>query len=328
MKPTMAIKPLVFALAAVMAVAAQAGQGNDSKNHGHDHDNDPSPLLSLLVNAGSAATVMDAQNSHNNVVLNQGTQNNASVNASGSNTNGNLGINVAGGDANQQDNAAAIATADESFIFGSAISATSATQTNTSNTVGNYSTTANASLNNSANTSSGNIGVNVTAGDYNQQKNNLAIAVSGGRVASASASANQTSSATTVGNYATQTYKTDTLKATVDIKGTYKGSGKGTVDDNDNHGGWGGNSYGSRGHDDHNDKNKLAFTESGTVDLSGVVTYQVMTPSGWANPVINNASMNNSLNGVSGNVGANVAAGIGNQQSNSLSIAAGCKACM
>lgn len=329
MKPTMAIKPLVFALAAVMAVAAHAGQGNDGRNHGHDHDNDPSPLLSLLVNAGSAATVMDAQSSHNNTVLNQGTQNNASVNSSGSNANGNIGINVAGGDANQQDNAAAIATADESFIFGSAISATSATQTNASNAVGNYSTAANAQLNNSANTSSGNIGVNVTAGDYNQQKNNLAIAVSGGRVASASASANQTSSGTTVGNYATQTYKTDTLKATVDVKGSYKGTGKGTVDDNDHgHGGWG-NSYGSRGDgNNHNDPSKLAFTESGTVELSGVATYQVLTPTGWANPVTNNASVSNSLNNVSGNVGANVAAGIGNQQSNSLSIAAGCKACM
>ena len=330
MKPTMAIKPLVFALAAVMAVAAHASEsgGNNDKNHGHDHDHDPSPLLSLLVNAGAAASVMDTQTSHNNTVLNQGTQNQASVNSSGSNANGNLGINVAGGDANQQDNAAAIATADESFIFGSAVSATSATQSNYGNAVGNYSTTANASLNNSANSSSGNIGVNVTAGDYNQQKNNLAIAVSGGRVASASAAANQTSNNTTVGNYATQTYKTDTLKLTVDLKGHYQGKGQGFVEDKDSHN-WG-NSYGSREDDrnNHTQKDPLSFTESGTVDLSGVVTYQVMTPSGWANPVTNNAQMNNSLNNVSGNVGANVAAGIGNQQSNSLSIAAGCKACL
>lgn len=316
MKSTMALKPLAFALASILAVATQAAEHGSNDHNGNS--NDPSPLLSLLVNAGSAATVMDSQNSHNNTVLNQGTQNNATVDSSGSNANGNLGINVAGGDANQQDNAAAIATADESFIFGSAISATSATQTNTSNAVGNYSTHSSASLTNSANSSSGNVGVNVTSGDFNQQKNNLAIAVSGGRVASASASANQTSSGTAVGNYATQTYDKVTLKDTVDVKGSYKGTGEGTVANNENHG-WG---------NDRSNKDKLAFTESGTVELSGVATYQVLTPSGWANPVINSASLSNSLNGVSGNVGANVSAGIGNQQSNSLSIAAGCKTCM
>ncbi|MGC1330666.1 MAG: heme utilization protein, partial [Pseudomonas sp.] len=67
----------------------------------------------------------------------------------------------------------------------------------------------------------------------------------------------------------------------------------------------------------------LQFKESGSFELGGVASYQVLTPSGWANPVTNTASLNNSLNGVSGNVGANVASGIGNQQSNSLSIAAG-----
>jgi len=332
MKPTMAIKPLVFALAAIMAVAAQAdGRGGNNHNNNHNnHDNDPSPLLSLLVNAGSAATVMDSQNSHNNTVLNQGTQNNAQVQDSATGSNGNLGVNVAGGDANQQDNAAAIATADESFIFGSAISASSATQMNNNNAVANYSTRANANLTNSGNNSSGNIGINVTAGDYNQQKNNLAIAVSGGRVASASASANQTSNNTTVGNFATQTYEKTTLRATIDVEGSYRGHGQGYVESNDDHhsgNGWGNDNRNS-GNNNHNDRDKLSFTESGTVELSGVATYQVLTPTGWANPVTNNATMSNSLNNVSGNVGANVSAGIGNQQSNSLSIAAGCKACM
>ena len=325
MKPTMAIKPLVFALAAIMAVAAQAdGRGGNNNNHNGHENNDPSPLLGLLVNAGSAATVMDSQNSYGNTVLNQGTRNSATVDSSGSNANGNLGINVAGGDANQQDNAAAIATADENFIFGSAISASSATQTNSGNTAANYSTRTTTTLSNSANGSSGNIGINVTSGDYNQQKNNLAIAVSGGRVATASASANQTSNGTSVNNYADRSYEKTTLKATVDVTGSYKGKGEGYVYDNDSHGGgWGNND--SR---NNNDKNKLAFTESGTVELSGVATYQVLTPTGWANPVTNSATLSNSLNNVSGNVGANVSAGIGNQQSNSLSIAAGCKACM
>ncbi|NNG61279.1 heme utilization protein, partial [Pseudomonas fragi] len=68
--------------------------------------------------------------------------------------------------------------------------------------------------------------------------------------------------------------------------------------------------------------------EEGTFSLSGVATYQVLTPSGWTSPTINHASMTNSMNNFSGNGGANVSSGVGNQQSNSLSIAAGCRACM
>ncbi|MEB0094511.1 heme utilization protein, partial [Pseudomonas sp. CCI4.2] len=111
-------------------------------------------------------------------------------------------------------------------------------------------------------------------GDYNQQKNNLAIAVSGGRVASASASATQTSSPTYVGNNPTQTFDKFTLKDTVDVTCTYLCKGEGTVANNEL-GGWGG---------ERSTKDKLAFTDSGTVELSGVATYQVLTPSGWANP--------------------------------------------
>jgi hypothetical protein len=58
------------------------------------------------------------------------------------------------------------------------------------------------------------------------------------------------------------------------------------------------------------------------------VSWQVLTPTGWANPVTNTANLNGSVNGGSGNLGVNVAAGVGNQQSNSLSIASGCKTCL
>jgi hypothetical protein len=74
---------------------------------------------------------------------------------------------------------------------------------------------------------------------------------------------------------------------------------------------------------------KIRFTsESGSVELKGQATYQVLVQSGWKDPVTNNATISGSLNNVSGNVGANIAAGVGNQQSNSLSIAAGCKSCL
>lgn len=325
MKPTMALKPLVFALAAVMAVAAQAGE-RPHGGHNGGHDNDPSPLLALLINAGAGATVIDTQGSGGNGVLNQNTRNNATMDNSANGSQGNLGANVAAGDGNQQDNVAAIATADERFIFGSAVAVSSATQTNTGNIVNNFSTQNNANLTNSANNSSGNIGVNVTAGDFNQQKNNLAIAVSGGRVAVASAAANQTSTGLSVNNTADRTYTKETLGGAFAAYGQYEGEGHGYVERKDDKPGHGGG-WDERG-GNKPQKDKLTFTEEGSFVLGGVYTYQVLKPTGWANPVVNNANMSNSLNGVSGNVGANVSAGSGNQQSNSLSIAAGCRACL
>ena len=322
MKPTMALKPLVFALAAVMAMAAQAGGNDHGNGHGNGHGNHgpKGPTLEQLlqIGAGAGAAVLDEQNSDGNVVKNQGTNNNAKMDNSLNNSNGNMGANVAAGDGNQQDNAAALATADESFIFGTAVAASSATQVNNNNYVKNSSTFNNATLNNAGNNGSGNIGINVTAGNFNQQKNNLAIAVSGGRVAVASAAANQSTSGLSVNNKADRTYTKETLGGAFAAYGQYEGEGHGYVerkDDKPGHnGGWddrGGNKP---------QKDKLTFTEEGSFVLGGVYTYQVLKPTGWANPVVNNANMSNSLNGVSGNVGANVSAGSGNQQSNSLAI--------
>lgn len=347
MKPTMALKPLVFALAAVMAMAAQAG--ND---HGHNGHNNPPPTPTpqagptleqvLQISAGAGALVIDSQNSADNAVLNQGTKNGAAVDNSLNGSNGNMGANTAAGDGNQQDNAAALATADEHFIFGSAVAASSATQVNNGNTVANFSNTNTATLTNAGNNGSGNIGVNVTAGNFNQQKNNLAIAVSGGRVAAAAASANQSSTGLTVANSGTQTYKTDTLRGTFSAAGGFVAAGKAVTtpaddDDrssgNESRGSHGGNSGGSHGGNDggthsNNGNSTSDFIAVGVFGLAGVTTQQVLTPDGWKNPVTNTAVMQNSMNGFSGNGGANVSSGVGNQQSNSLSIAAGCKACL
>ncbi|MEL4169003.1 hypothetical protein SAMN03159376_01538 [Pseudomonas sp. NFACC09-4] len=324
MKPAMALKPLVFALAAVMAMAAQAGGNGNGNGNGHGHHGPQGPTLDQLlsINAGAGATVMDEQNSDGNVVTNQATRNTAQATDSLNGSNGNMGANIAAGDGNQQDNAAALATADESFIFGSAVAASSATQTNNNNYVKNNSTHNTASLTNAGNNGSGNIGINVTAGNFNQQKNNLAIAVSGGRIAEASASADQSSTGLQVDNKGVRTYKTDTLTSTYSASGTFKAKGTGTAEDD--HGGWDNRGGYGGGHDD----DKFKFSAVGTFELAGSNTQQVLTRDGWKTPVINNATMSNSMNGFSGNGGANVSAGVGNQQSNSLSIAAGCKACM
>jgi hypothetical protein len=325
MKPTMALKPLVFALAAVMAMAAQAdGRGNGHGN-GHGNHGPKGPTLEQLlsISAGAGATVLDVQNSDGNVVTNQATRNTAEAADSLNGSNGNMGANIAAGDGNQQDNAAALATAndDMKFIFGSALSMSSATQVNNNNYVKNNSTQNNASLTNAGNNGSGNIGVNVTAGNFNQQKNNLAIAVSSGRVAQAAAAADQSSTGLVVDNKGVKKDEVVTLTSSYEASGSFKAKGNGTVEDD---GGWGNRGGYGGGHED----DKFKFSAVGTFELAGSNTQQVLTRDGWKNPVYNNATMSNSMNGFSGNGGANVSAGVGNQQSNSLSIAAGRNASM
>lgn len=319
MKPTMAIKPLVFALTAIMAVAAQAGIESNKNwhpdhHHNHKHDKD----TAKPVNATATAT--DYQSSTDNVIFNQATKNTADMTGSANGSKGNLGANVAAGDGNQQDNAVALATAastaaaDEKFIFGTASATTYVNQYSDYNTVYNYSTQNKATLSGSANNGSGNIGVNVVAGDLNQQKNTLAIAVSPGNVATASANADQSSPNLHVDNYALATWGKLDLKTYVDLHGKYSGTGEGYVIDKDN-----------KGHEynwKNNNKEPLYFTESGTTELKGVITYQKAIQTGWKDPVVNSATMNGSLSNFYGNGGANVASGVGNQQSNSMAIAA------
>ena len=257
MKPVMALKPLVFALAALMAVAAQADTS--------DRHPTPTPTPTTAVVNGASAVIADVQVSHDNNITNNGTLNSAKVDDSIKSTSGNIGANVASGAGNQQDNAAAIANNDQNFVLGTGAALTSASQSSYYNKVNNHGTQNGATLNNSVNTTSGNVGVNVAAGDLNQQKNNLAIAVSGGNLATAGAGATQTSNNLTVVN-----------------------------------------------------------------DLSSVSTH---TPWSFGStttrvPVSNNSNMTNALKSTSGNVGANVASGVGNQQSNSLSISSVSKTAM
>ncbi|KAA8698300.1 hypothetical protein GIW54_21255 [Pseudomonas proteolytica] len=172
MKPTMALKPLVFALAALMAVAAQASPAEKWK---------PTPVPTGTV----AAVVTDTQVSKDNKFDDTKTLNNAGANGSLSSSKGNLGANIAAGGGNQQDNAAAITSSadDAASVFAAA----DIYQESKDNKFINKGTQNNASLVNSANNSSGNVGVNVAAGQGNQQKNNLAIVTADGKnVASAS----------------------------------------------------------------------------------------------------------------------------------------------
>lgn len=175
MKPQMALKPLVFALAALMAAAAQAGGWHPA----------PQPTGTI------AAVVTDVQNSAGNKFDDTKTENNASADNSVNNNSGNAGVNVQAGSANQADNSAAISSAkgDAATVFG----VVDVNQNSVLNTYVNKGTQNNASLDNSINGNNGNVGYNGQAGQGNQGKNNLAIVTADGKNIAAAANTEQNS---------------------------------------------------------------------------------------------------------------------------------------
>lgn len=338
MKATMMIKPLVFAIAAAMATTTMA------RERGGWDDEEPEVTGDTVQTtwfSGAHANISNEQTIRNSTVDNEATENTARATDSANGSAGNLGVNVAAGDVNQQANEAALATADESFIFGHAVASIDVTQRN-GNTVNNYSTQNRASITNMGNGSSGNIGINVTAGNFNQQKNAMAAAVSGGRHVSASAGATQTVGGADVDNSAQLDAEYAPVVLGVGLAGGYLGGGVGVIADeepstitegNDNDRRMGGGGSGGGGNDDVStvnsepDKDVFGFVEAGGILLGGVAAGWVPVGATVTQPVVNNATLSNSLNGASGNIGANVSAGTHNQQVNSLSIAAGCNAC-
>ena len=155
MKPTMALKPLAFALAALMAVAAQASPPSY-------HPQPPTV---------AAAAANDGQSNHGNVVINDKTENNASANESYNHSSGVANGNVLSGDNNQGKNDVVVQSADADFVFASVNSA----QSNTGNLVINSGTKNNASLNDSGNNASGIIQLNAAAGTSNQASNSTVV---------------------------------------------------------------------------------------------------------------------------------------------------------
>ncbi|KRP66637.1 hypothetical protein [Pseudomonas orientalis] len=176
MKPQMALKPLVFALAALMAAAAQAGGGWH-----------PAPQPTGTV----AAVVTDVQKSEHNKFDDSNTENNASADNSVTGNSGNVGVNVQSGSGNQADNAGAISSAKGDFA--SVFAVIDVDQASTNNNLINKGTQNNASLDSSVNGNSGNVGYNGQAGQGNQGKNNLAITTADGKNIAAASNTEQNS---------------------------------------------------------------------------------------------------------------------------------------
>jgi len=149
----------------------------------------------ILVNSNAMAVVDNKQLNYGNNVDSPDPAFTATTGDITGNA-GNLGVNVTAGENNQQDNAAAIATSDASFVLGSTDAEVFVHQSVWNNKQALSGAQLNATTNVNANT--GNVGVNVSAGVSNLQKNNLAISTGKSGLAEASsATLQQTTGITT-----------------------------------------------------------------------------------------------------------------------------------
>lgn len=300
------ITPVALALLAMGASSVWAGgEGGDGGGDGRHHHAPPPPPTY------ASAAVTDTQNNVANVGVNDELKNKASLSGGSlSGASGNIGVNIGAGDNNQQANAAALSAADASFVFDHVTASASASQYNASNLTTNAGVTNSATLvGGSLSGASGNIGVNITAGNNNQQKNDLTASVANAKNTSASVSANQNSTSNTTTNSPVRIYQTtyETVTLQGGMFGGYQGSTVAWEPSGDHN--RGGTEYGY---------------EAGDIALAGCFTANIPVQTLSVNKLTTNTATlgGGSLQGASGNIGVNISAGTGNQQFNGLSIVA------
>lgn len=177
----------------------------------------------IPVTSSAMAVVDDKQINTGNVVSNTHHTNNATASGGAmSGASGNIGLNISAGDNNMQDNAAALSAADAYFVFGSADAEIFVTQANASNATLNSGNVNTASLGGDVlSNAKGNIGVNISAGSSNLQKNNLAVSSAPSRLSEASvANVQRSANNTTVNAGRLDVYRDTTY---VELSGPVRG---------------------------------------------------------------------------------------------------------
>jgi len=314
-------------------------------------------------NAYSRAIVNDTQRNLLNNVDNINHDNGATVDGNAlSGASGNIGANVAAGDNNQQDNSAAIAVADAEMTFGAADAQSHSSQDGEFNSTINSGNTNTAGVGGNAfQNATGNIGANVTAGNNNQQKNNLAVSVSTGSVGLAMVTSEQESNRNFTLNEGSVVLLESggEFSGEQGLSGTYEGISDQVGDlypdiwDNNpgdspvhgttvpgptQHADFDSEAQGAvdrpvavdtNGDGDTDDLNEVSnggafsFNEAGNIELSGSFSGSFSSFQEVFLPSSNDASLSgNAFSGASGNIGVNIASGTGNQQVNSLSLSA------
>lgn len=349
-----------------VGVNVAGGSGNQQDNAAAiaNAASDNASIDNSFVFGTASATSKVTQYSNNNRVDNFSTTNSATMSGSGSGASGNMGINIAGGDLNQQKNTMAIANTNAPL--GNASATASADQNGPGLVVNNladrtysldtlsFTTTKSGSASYNKDSS---LSVDKSKSSSWSASGSNSFDASGSKSSSASGSASTDSSATSSATLSASLDATLSASAEAARSVTFNnGNGDHTRSHNssasldaslnasvdasiDTSSSNSTNSSYDKSHDSSFTKSfdssfdksgskasasskdvTKSYSESSSFDLSNTVSYQVLTPTGWANPVTNTATLSGSVNGGSGNLGVNVAAGVGNQQSNSLAI--------
>lgn len=192
---------------------------------------DPSVRGRIDIDSAAIAIVDNAQSNGDNEGMNTNVENSASASDNtAEGAAGNIGVNIAAGDNNQQDNAAALSATDASFAFGMADAEVFVNQQGVFNITTNVGVTNDAGIGDNAfANASGNLGVNVTTGNNNQQKNAMAASVATTRFAQATVSSNQASGHNSVSNTGYVQQYTDSVDVSLsgDVSGYSLGLGVG-----------------------------------------------------------------------------------------------------
>ena len=184
---------------------------------------DPTITGNIDLDSAAIAVIDNRQSVSGNRGANELLENTASIaDDVGSEASGNLLFNVAAGDNNVQDNAAALSAADAGFAFGLADAEVFVNQSGSQNITMNEGVTNAAGLGGNAfSAATGNIGVNIASGNNNAQKNAMAASVATAAYAQASVSSNQASSGNMTSNAGSYESFTDSTEMT--MSGTLSG---------------------------------------------------------------------------------------------------------
>lgn len=260
-----------------------------------------------------------AMNSTNNAVL----QDNAGQNASG-----NIGFNIASGSQNQQSNAGALAS-NTNIDEGSSNASTNAEQVSAMDWAFQVATGGNAVdfLGHALAGASGNIGVNMASGYFNQQGNNMS-ASSAEYADFANANTNTTQASGYLLNLSTGNYGNEIGASNeTGLYGNVLQNASGNIGVNEAAG------------ISNQQSNSLSVATAANNDSEGypigatatTSTYQGAgmrgalqgTPIFWLHGASNDAGLgSHALQNASGNIGVNMASGVDNQQSNATALSA------
>jgi len=305
-------------------------------------ETESSTFPALRVNGISSAVIDNKQVLKHNDTGNVENSNNALMDGNAlQNANGNIGANVAAGNNNAQDNAAAIAATEKTDSFIDA--EITKLQMSVKNKTANVGADNNATLTgNALQGATGNIGANVAAGQNNAQSNMTAISTGPSKVGMASVAIKQEAAYNQTCNAPAR--RTEYVETSVDMKlsGTSKGESyqasnfypdnwdfNPAFPTNQQHP----NAPDQLGHSDFDNETQgavqnpfrtgvggLAFDNDNKVDLAGVVSFKLPVQVVYKNTVNNATLSGNVLQNAVGNIGVNVAAGSGNLQANALSV--------